>query len=100
MTSTQKNLNSIQTIINIRMHVSVGTQKAEEQKIDIPETIDINKPIRKRGGLIQPLAESVVKQSGEEYNVSLIANYIYDLARSIISSITITLYLKKRTAHT
>ena len=59
-------------------------RKAEEQKIDIPETIDTSINLsEKEEGLIQLLAvfKSVVKQSGEEYNVSLIANYIYDLAK-------------------
>lgn len=59
-------------------------RKAEEQKIVIPETVDTSINLsEKEEGLIQLLAEfkSVVKQSGEEYNVSLIANYIYDLAK-------------------
>lgn len=59
-------------------------RKADEQKIDIPETINTSiKLSEKEEGLIQLLAEfkTVIKQSAEEYNVSLIANYIYDLAK-------------------
>ncbi len=59
-------------------------RKADEQKIEITETINTSiKLSEKEEGLIQLLAEfkTVIKQSAEEYNVSLIANYIYDLAK-------------------
>jgi arginyl-tRNA synthetase len=59
-------------------------RKADELKIVIPDTINTSiKLSEKEVGLIQLLSEfkAVIKQSGEEYNVSLIANYIYDLAK-------------------
>ncbi len=59
-------------------------RKAAEQSITIPEQLERNLPLsEKEEGLVQLLAEfeTVVKQAGTEYNVSLIANYIYDLAK-------------------
>ena len=59
-------------------------RKAAEQGITIPEQLERNLPLsEKEEGLVQLLAEfeTVVKQAGTEYNVSLIANYIYDLAK-------------------
>lgn len=59
-------------------------RKSDELKIVIPEAINTSiKLSEKEEGLIQLLSEfkAVIKQSGEEYNVSLIANYIYDLAK-------------------
>ena len=59
-------------------------RKAEEQGISIPESIYSNLVIsEKEEGLVQMLSEfpEVVKQAGSEYNVSVIGNYIYDLAK-------------------
>jgi arginyl-tRNA synthetase len=59
-------------------------RKAKELNIELAEAINTSVALsEKEEGLIQLLTEfkSVVKQSGEEYNVSLIANYIYDLAK-------------------
>ncbi len=59
-------------------------RKAGEQGISIPEQLEQAIPLsEKEEGLVQLLAEfeAVVKQAGAEYNVSLIANYIYDLAK-------------------
>lgn len=59
-------------------------RKAKELNIELTEAINTSVALsEKEEGLIQLLTEfkSVVKQSGEEYNVSLIANYIYDLAK-------------------
>lgn len=59
-------------------------RKAEEQKIVTPEAVNTTISLSdKEEGLIQLLSEfkAVIKQAGEEYNVSLIANYIYDLAK-------------------
>lgn len=59
-------------------------RKAEEQGIEIPESLNnIISLSEKEEGLVQLLNEfdHVVKQAGTEYNVSLIANYIYDLAK-------------------
>ena len=59
-------------------------RKAEEQGIDIPETIDPAITLsEKEESLVQMLAEfpDTVKQAGDEYNVSLIGNYVYDLAK-------------------
>ena len=59
-------------------------RKAGEQGISIPEQLERAIPLsEKEEGLVQLLAEfeAVVKQAGAEYNVSLIANYIYDLAK-------------------
>lgn len=59
-------------------------RKAGEQGIAVPEKLENNIPLsEKEEGLIQLLAEfdTVVKQAGAEYNVSLIGNYIYELAK-------------------
>ena len=59
-------------------------RKAGEQGITIPEQLERTLPLsEKEEGLVQLLAEfeTVVKQAGAEYNVSLIANYVYDLAK-------------------
>ncbi len=59
-------------------------RKAKELNIELTEAINTSVALsEKEEGLIQLLTEfkSVIKQSGEEYNVSLIANYIYDLAK-------------------
>lgn len=59
-------------------------RKAAEQKIDIPEKIAEHLNLsEKEEELIQSLAAfpAIVQQAGEEYNVSLIANYVYDLAK-------------------
>lgn len=59
-------------------------RKAAEQGIAIPENPDSTFTLsEKEEGLIQLLAEfeAVVKQAGEEYNVSLIGNYTYELAK-------------------
>ncbi len=59
-------------------------RKAEELKIVIPEAVTTTISLSdKEVGLIQLLSEfkAVIRQAGEEYNVSLIANYIYDLAK-------------------
>lgn len=59
-------------------------RKAEEQGISAPEKLENKLSLsEKEEGLIQLLSEfdSVVKQAGDEYNVSLIGNYVYDLAK-------------------
>lgn len=59
-------------------------RKAEEQGITIPQKLNNTIPLSdKEEGLVQLLSEftSVIQQAGTEYNVSLIANYIYDLAK-------------------
>jgi len=59
-------------------------RKAGEQGIAIPEKLEnILVLSEKEEGLVQLLSEfpGVVQQAGSEYNVSLIANYIYDLAK-------------------
>lgn len=59
-------------------------RKTREQGITIPEQLEQTLPLsEKEEGLVQLLAEfeTVVKQAGAEYNVSLIANYVYDLAK-------------------
>ncbi len=59
-------------------------RKASEQNIVLPETPDMATELsEKEEGLVQMLAgfDSVVKQAGTEYNVSLIGNYAYDLAK-------------------
>ncbi len=59
-------------------------RKAEEQGITIPQKLNNTIPLsEKEEGLVQLLSEftSVIQQAGTEYNVSLIANYIYDLAK-------------------
>lgn len=59
-------------------------RKAGEQGITIPEKLEQTLPLsEKEESLVQLLSEfeAVVKQAGAEYNVSLIANYVYDLAK-------------------
>ncbi len=59
-------------------------RKAAEQKIDVPEKISKRPNLsEKEKELIQSIATfpAIIKQAGEEYNVSLIANYTYDLAK-------------------
>lgn len=59
-------------------------RKAEEQGISIAESLESNLVLsEKEESLIQMLSEfpQVVTQAGNEYNVSLIGNYVYDLAK-------------------
>ena len=58
-------------------------RKAAEQNIVIPTTIDEVELSDKEEGLVQTLVDftTVIKQAAEEYNVSLIANYVYDLVK-------------------
>jgi arginyl-tRNA synthetase len=59
-------------------------RKAEEQGIALPEQIGCRRvAIRKRKGWCNcsPSSGPSVKQAGSEYNVSLIGNYVYDLAK-------------------
>ena len=59
-------------------------RKAEEQGISIAESLESNLVLsEKEESLIQMLSEfpQVVAQAGNEYNVSLIGNYVYDLAK-------------------
>ena len=59
-------------------------RKAEEQGIALPEKLDAGALLsEKEEGLVQLLSEfgAVVKQAGTEYNVSLIGNYVYELAK-------------------
>ena len=58
-------------------------RKAAEQNIDIPEKIGDIELSEKEEGLVQTLVDfaAIIKQSAEEYNVSLVANYIYDLVK-------------------
>lgn len=59
-------------------------RKAAESGIDIPEVVSDRIGLSvKEEGLIQLLSEypAVVKQAGEEYSPSVIANYVYDLVK-------------------
>jgi arginyl-tRNA synthetase len=59
-------------------------RKAEAHGIEVTENLSNSIPLsEKEEGLVQLLSEfdRIVKQAGTEYNVSLIANYIYDLAK-------------------
>ena len=58
-------------------------RKAAEQNIEIPTTIAEVELSDKEEGLVQTLVDfsTVIKQAAEEYNVSLIANYVYDLVK-------------------
>ena len=58
-------------------------RKAAEQNIDIPNRIDDVELSEKEEGLVQMLVDfpTVIQQAAEEYNVSLIANYVYDLVK-------------------
>ena len=59
-------------------------RKAAEQGIEIPDHLSEDvKLSEKEEALVQLLSdfESVVKQAGTEYNISLVANYAYDLVK-------------------
>ena len=59
-------------------------RKADDPGIAIPEKLEQTIPLsEKEEGLVQLLAEfeTVVKQAGAEYNVSLIGNYVYELVK-------------------
>jgi arginyl-tRNA synthetase len=59
-------------------------RKADDQGIEVTENLSNSISLsEKEEGLVQLLSEfdRIVKQAGTEYNVSLIANYIYDLAK-------------------
>lgn len=59
-------------------------RKAEEQGISLPEKLDTSVMLsEKEENLVQMLTEfpAIVKQAGNEYNVSIIGNYVYDLAK-------------------
>lgn len=59
-------------------------RKSEEQGISVPESLESGITLsEKEESLVQMLAEfpEVVKQAGSEYNVSIIGNYVYDLAK-------------------
>ena len=59
-------------------------RKAEEQGIPALKSMQADIVLsEKEEGLVQLLAEfpDIVKQAGDEYNVSLIGNYVYDLAK-------------------
>jgi arginyl-tRNA synthetase len=59
-------------------------RKAADPGIAIPEKLEQTIPLsEKEEGLVQLLAEfeTVVKQAGAEYNVSLIGNYVYELVK-------------------
>ena len=59
-------------------------RKAEEQGISISDGISANTPVtEKEESIIQILAEypSIVKEAGDTYSPSCIANYVYDLVR-------------------
>ncbi|KUL20131.1 MAG: Arginine--tRNA ligase [Proteiniphilum sp. 51_7] len=59
-------------------------RKADEQGIAIPKKLEGAVSLsEKEEGLVQLLSEfaAVVQQAGSEYNVSLIANYVYELAK-------------------
>ncbi len=59
-------------------------RKAEDQKVVITKKLNNTVSLsEKEERLVQLLSEfeNVIKQAGSEYNVSLIANYVYDLAK-------------------
>ncbi len=59
-------------------------RKAGQQDIPFPEKLDDSLPLsEKEEGLVQLLSEfdTVVKQAGTEYNVSLVGNYVYEVAK-------------------
>ena len=58
-------------------------RKAAEQNIEIPAHIGEVELSEKEEGLVQLIAEfpQVIAQAAEEYNVSLVANYVYDLVK-------------------
>ena len=58
-------------------------RKAAEQNINIPTQLGEVALSEKEEGLVQMLLDftQVITQAAEEYNVSLIANYVYDLVK-------------------
>ena len=74
-------------------------RKAAESGIVIPEQIPAGIELsEKEEGLIQMVADfaAVVKQAGEDYSPSIIANYTYDLVKDTISSIMTIVFCAKR----
>lgn len=58
-------------------------RKAAEQNIEMPTQIGEIELSEKEEGMVQLLADftQVIAQAAEEYNVSLVANYVYDLVK-------------------
>ena len=58
-------------------------RKAAEQNIEIPTHIGQVELSEKEEGMVQMLADftHVITQAAQEYNVSLVANYVYDLVK-------------------
>ena len=58
-------------------------RKAAEQDIEIPTQVGEVEISEKEEGLVQMLLEfpTIIQQAAEEYNVSLVANYVYDLVK-------------------
>lgn len=58
-------------------------RKAAELNIEIPAVIGEIELSDKEEGLVHTLVDfaSIINQSAEEYNVSLVANYVYDLVK-------------------
>ncbi len=58
-------------------------RKAAEQDIEIPRQVGEVEISEKEEGLVQMLLEfpTIIQQAAEEYNVSLVANYVYDLVK-------------------
>lgn len=58
-------------------------RKAAEQDIKIPTQVGEVEISEKEEGLVQMLLEfpTIIQQAAEEYNVSLVANYVYDLVK-------------------
>ena len=69
---------------DLEMLATAMRRKAEESGIVIPEQIPAGIELsEKEEGLIQMVADfaAVVKQAGEDYSPSIIANYTYDLVK-------------------
>lgn len=58
-------------------------RKAAEQNIEISDRVGEASLSDKEEGLVQLIAEfpQIIRQAAEEYNVSLVANYVYDLVK-------------------
>ena len=75
-------------------------RKAAESGIVVPGQIPAGIELsEKEEGLIQMVADfaAVVKQAGEDYSPSIIANYTYDLVKNTTSSTMTSVFCAKRT---
>ena len=75
-------------------------RKAKEAGLEIPAQLPVGIELsEKEEGLIQMVADfaAIVKQAGEDYSPSIIANYTYDLVKEYTSSTMTSAFCVRRT---